>query len=197
MGGKRFIQLLFTGTVVAYPLLVLLIFHFPGWAVAFASALIVLGLLRTALVLISGTRTNPSLPAWVSHCTNLSMIGIGVFFLLTDNMFSFQIYPIIISTAFLLVFSLSLNTERSMIERFASVYEKNITPRKKRYMQKVTLLWCGFFTVNIGISTFTWLAMSPGAWAWYNGVISYLLMAGLFALEYCYRRLFVINKKTS
>lgn len=132
-------------------------------------------------------------PSWWSALLNLAMMALGLWVLCSGVETTFQIYPLIISCGLLAMFGGSLWTNKSMVERFAELYEKNITPKKKAYMRQITQLWCMFFFINLGISTYTWQAMSLSAWTWYNGVISYILMGLLFVGEYSYRRLIFLR----
>jgi uncharacterized membrane protein len=55
------------------------------------------------------------------------------------------------------------------------------------YLRKVTLVWLGFFVANAAISAATAMSGSLELWTLYNGLISYLIMAGLFAGEWIVR----------
>jgi len=55
------------------------------------------------------------------------------------------------------------------------------------YLRNLTALWMAFFAVNSALSLHTALAYGTGAWALYNGIISYLLIAVLVVLEILYR----------
>lgn len=180
---------------LAYPLIVGYILTQQSTATtAFAWLLLGIGALR--LVLSLKKQSNAAImPAWLSRLMSIGMMAIGLWVALSQQTMTFQVYPLLISGSLFIIFALSLRRETSIIERFAAVYEKNITPKKRLYMRKVTLLWCIFFSFNLVVSTITWLAMSATVWTWYNGVISYLLMGTLFIGEYLYRRCIFLRKE--
>lgn len=177
---------------ISYPLWVWLLLTYQRGAVWFAAILLLIGGLR---LLLAWWFPSPSrfFPPWWSVVLNLSMMALGLWVLFSGVGTVFQIYPLMVSGGLLAVFGGSLWTDKSMIERFAELYEKNITPQKQAYMRRITQLWCGFFTVNLCVSAYTWQAMSLSAWTWYNGVISYVLMGLLFFGEYSYRRLIFLK----
>lgn len=178
---------------ISYPLWVWLMLTHQRGAAWFAMILLLIGGLR---LLLSTLSKLPSrfFPRWWSPVLNLAMMALGLWVLLSGEGRAFQVYPLIVSATLLAVFGGSLLTQKSMIERFAEVYEKNITPTKKAYMQRVTLCWCGFFVFNFAVSAYTWAAMSLVAWTWYNGVLSYILIGLLFVGEYAYRKLIFLKK---
>jgi uncharacterized membrane protein len=90
----------------------------------------------------------------------------------------------------LLLFGLSLVYPPSMAERFARVSEPELAPYGVRYTRHVTQVWCVFFVGNGAVATYTALYASREIWAWYNGLIAYLLMGILFAGEWLFRRCF-------
>jgi uncharacterized membrane protein len=99
-----------------------------------------------------------------------------------------KLMPVAISAAMLFLFGYSLVRTPSMIERFARLSRPDLPEEGVRYTRRVTWLWCGFFVFNGAIAAWTAQAASRGAWALYNGLISYLLMGCLFAGEWLYRR---------
>lgn len=187
---------------VSYPLWVWLMLTYQRGVTWFAVILLLIGggRLLFAVLSISSTLSTPSstvsrcFPKWWSMVLNGAMAGLGLWGLLASNGTAFQVYPLMVNGGLLAVFGSSLWTNKSMIERFAEVYEKNITPKKQAYMRKVTQCWCGFFVLNFAISAYTWTAMSLLAWTWYNGVISYLLIGLLLTSEYAYRRIIFLKK---
>lgn len=97
------------------------------------------------------------------------------------------LYPAAVSLSLLLVFGRSLLHPPSMIERIARLSEPGLPAEGVRYTRRVTWAWCGFFTINAAISLATVFA-SRERWALYNGLVSYLLMGALFAVEWLFRR---------
>lgn len=95
-------------------------------------------------------------------------------------------YPAAVSLSLLLVFGHSLAYPPSVVERIARLSEPDLPPAGVRYTRQVTKVWCGFFVLNAAISLATVFA-SRECWALYNGLLSYLLMGGLFAAEWLVR----------
>ena len=98
--------------------------------------------------------------------------------------------PVLVNAGLLASFGGSLARGRTpMVERFARMIDGDLPPEKVRYCRSVTGVWCLFFLLN-GL-TALWLAAAGPlrAWALYTGLVSYLLMAALFAGEYAVRRI--------
>ncbi|TCP94895.1 putative membrane protein [Cricetibacter osteomyelitidis] len=96
-------------------------------------------------------------------------------------------YPVLISGAMFFVFAMSLFSAQSMIERFARLQYSDLPPEGVIYTRQVTKIWLGFFMLNSAI-TIVLIYWDKSWWAIYTGLISYLLMGGLFAGEWCYRK---------
>lgn len=150
----------------------------------FALIVIVLGLLRMIKTL-KNPKQSKMLSIKQQYFLNTIMITMGVITLFFQSNPIFQVYPIIVSSVFLMVFASSLLAEKSMIEVFASYREKNISTEKKRYLRNLTKVWCGFFVGNIILSAYSWY-LGIDAWLLYNGVISYILMGLLFIGGFVY-----------
>ncbi len=118
----------------------------------------------------------------------------GVLALVLSQEVWLKIYPVVISLALCYVFAASLWTEKSMIQRFAEIREKDITPAKGSYMRQLTLVWCGFFVINALISFYTLWFGSTKLWMLYNGLISYILTGALVLGELLYRHLVVMKR---
>ncbi len=105
-----------------------------------------------------------------------------------DGMF-LLINPFLINVVFLVCFGHSLWRPPSMIERFARLKTPNLPVEAVSYCRKLTIVWCCFFALNGAISLATVLSGSLSIWALYNGLISYLLIGTLFAIELIVRKL--------
>lgn len=97
-------------------------------------------------------------------------------------------YPVLVSILMLGVFAYTLWRSPPMIERIARLTEPNLPPAAVRYTRKVTMVWCMFFAANAAMATITVLWMKFEIWTLYNGLISYLLMGILFAVEFWVRK---------
>ena len=98
-----------------------------------------------------------------------------------------KLYPVAVSAALLVTFGRSLFAGPPMAERLARLRHPDLSPEAIAYTRKVTIVWCCFFAANGLVALATALWMSDKAWALYNGLISYLLMATLMGLEFLVR----------
>lgn len=112
----------------------------------------------------------------------------------TDRVMWLKLYPIVVSLTLFIVFSVSLKTDKCVIQRFAELREKDINADKQMYMIKLTKVWCGFFILNMTLSLATMLYASMDVWTLYNGLISYILMGTLAIGELAYRHWVVLPK---
>jgi len=174
--------------IVAYPFLVYLAIQKQTLGVL-ALFLITVAILRLILAnKLSAAKLN------VARQSALVLIVLAVMsFWLKDSEW-FMVYPVIMNVIMLIFFGQSLFQEKSMIQRFAEIKEKNITAEKQRYMRQLTIVWCGFFVVNGLVSFYTWQFTSLEIWTLYNGFISYLLIGLLIVGELIFRR-FTISKR--
>ena len=99
-----------------------------------------------------------------------------------------KLYPVLVNGLLLTVFATSLAHPPSVIERLARLREPDLPPAGVAYTRRVTQVWCGFFVFNGGMALATALWASEAAWALYNGLISYVLIGGLFGVEWLVRR---------
>ena len=98
-----------------------------------------------------------------------------------------KLYPVLVNIGMLLLFGLSLVHPPSVIERFARIHEPSLPDAVVRYARRVTQVWCVFFVLNGTIAMITSLYASDEVWVLYNGVIAYILMGVIFAIEYLFR----------
>ena len=95
--------------------------------------------------------------------------------------------PVAISLAFLTTFLHSLRSGQPMIERFARLQVGTLSLDEVSHCRRVTWVWCVFFVVNAGIAGLLAWIRALETWAFYTGLVSYLMMGTLFAAEYLYR----------
>ena len=124
------------------------------------------------------------------------MLMLAALTALTNSELLLRFYPAAMNTGMLLLFGCSLFTPSSMIERFARINEPNLSSKGVTYTRKVTQVWCAFFVINGAIAAATAIYASRATWALYNGFIAYLLMGGLFAGEWLFRR-FVLTRTSA
>ena len=94
-----------------------------------------------------------------------------------------KLYPVAVNAVLLGVFSSSLLKPPSVIERMARLKIPELSARQVSYTRSVTKVWCAFFLLNGLTALATALWTSAEVWALYNGVISYILVGCLFAVE--------------
>lgn len=96
--------------------------------------------------------------------------------------------PVLINAALLLSFASSLRGEMPIVESFARMVEPALTAPEVAYCRTVTQLWCVFFLLNGGAAAMLALFAPFHWWAIFTGGISYLLMGGLFFVEFLVRK---------
>ena len=97
-------------------------------------------------------------------------------------------YPLVINAVFFAAFSLSLLTSQSLVERLARIKEPDLPAEGVTYTRRVTLAWCVFFIFNGGLALATILLKNLQLWAFYNGFVSYLLIALMMGVEWIIRK---------
>ena len=104
-----------------------------------------------------------------------------------------KLNPVIVNFTLLFLFGYTLIKPPSMIEVFARIKTPDLPENAVLYTRKVTQVWCMFFVFNIIVSSYTALYSSIKIWTLYNGLIAYLLMGILFAIEYAIRSIKIKN----
>ena len=105
----------------------------------------------------------------------------------SNNLVSLRFYPALVNGLMLVIFSWSLLSPPSLIERLARLQHPDLPPEGVIYTLRVTQVWCVFFIVNGMIALATALWSSFEFWSLYNGLIAYLLMGILLGGEYIVR----------
>lgn len=121
--------------------------------------------------------------AWASGVIGLLLVLLAFVFKSTHW---FTYYPVAVNLLMLALFASSLWQKETMIERFARLQDPDLPDYAVNYTRKVTIVWCLFFIANGSISLATSF-ISLDIWTLYNGLISYLLVAFLFACEFIVR----------
>lgn len=161
---------------VAYPLIVYLgLARFePRWL---AVLLLGLALLR-ALVSRS--------PMWLAAAAGAALLAAVAFS--ANALLPLKLYPVLVNAVLAVVFAASLRWPPTAIERLARLREPQLPARAVRYTRKVTWVWLVFFLCNGAIALATALWASERTWALYNGLIAYVLIGLLFAVEWLVRQ---------
>jgi uncharacterized membrane protein len=96
-------------------------------------------------------------------------------------------YPVLMNAALLVVFGASLVHPPSVVERIARVREPDLPPAGVAYTRRVTIVWTIFFVLNGAAALYTALFTTLETWALYNGLIAYVLIGTVFAVELAVR----------
>ncbi len=75
----------------------------------------------------------------------------------------------------------------SMIESFALTSISDLTEETRVYCRRVTFVWAMFMFLNATVVTYLTFYGSRAGWTLYTGLIAYLLMGFIFAVEFGYR----------
>lgn len=174
---KPFAKILLTLASLAYPLL----WYYGRENGAFfwlAAAMCALWLIRAAMPQTAGQRAVALLLA--------AFFAAVLVFRLPDSMYW---YPVAVNALMLAVFGGSLFARQTVIERLARLQHPNLPPEGVRHTWRVTQIWCGFFVFNGGMAALLAWSGRHDWWAFYTGIVSYVLMGLLFAGEWVYRKL--------
>ncbi len=126
--------------------------------------------------------------AIISGLIGITLIVLGVLFRSKGWLL---FYPVAVNACMLVVFASSLKQPQTIIERLARLQEPELPQSGVQYTRKVTQVWCLFFLINGLIALYTCF-LPIKIWTLYNGLISYLLIGALFAIEWVVRQ--VIRK---
>ncbi|WP_052282677.1 hypothetical protein [Kluyvera genomosp. 1] len=97
-------------------------------------------------------------------------------------------YPVVVNAVMLAVFGGSLWSAMPIVERIARLREPALSPVGVRYTRRVTQIWCLFFIFNGSVALVTAVHGDMTQWTAWNGMIAYLLMGSLMAVEWLVRQ---------
>lgn len=171
--GARVAVILIT---IAYPVLVYFgIGHFePRW----------LAMLLCGLAVLRAWAARE--PFWLAAAAGALLLA--AVSMMGNALFPLKLYPVLVNLVLFAIFVTSLFSPVSAIERIARLREPDLHPRAVAYTRRVTQVWCWFFAFNGSMAFATAWWGSDAAWALYNGLIAYLLIGALFAIEWLVRR---------
>lgn len=99
------------------------------------------------------------------------------------------VVPVVTNALLLIAFAATLRRDsRPMVERFARLHRSDLTPEQQAWCRGWTRIWSGFFVLNGGTALLLALFAPLDWWAFYNGMLAYVLMGLLFAGEWLLRR---------
>lgn len=178
------IKVVFAVILLAYPLLIYFGLNYFDIRVL-ALFLIVLAIARVVGIL-SVAPSAPMLTQMIFATFALLIVATTSF--LFESIDALRLYPVFVSGSLLVLFSVSLFYPPTVIEKLARLSEPDLPPEGVAYTRKVTMVWCAFFVLNGAVALYTALESSFEVWTFYNGFLSYVLMGGLFSIEYVVRQ---------
>ncbi len=122
--------------------------------------------------------------AWVPVLT----AGLLVLSAVLDHAGAALVVPVAVNLTLLAVFGATLRGPTPMIERFARLQEADLVGPELAWCRLWTWIWCGFFCLNATVALVLALIAPLTWWAAYNGIIAYVLMGALFAVEFVVRK---------
>ncbi|WP_233520619.1 COG4648 family protein [Flocculibacter collagenilyticus] len=126
-----------------------------------------------------------------------SVVGIAclIFSIFEQSAKGILFYPVLINCAMLAVFGYSLIKKPTVVETLARLSEPDLDENGVKYTEKVTKVWCLFFSVNGGIAAITAMYYSLEVWTLYNGLIAYIAMGLMMGVEWIVRQ--VVRKRNA
>jgi uncharacterized membrane protein len=168
---------------VAYPLAIYA--GLTWWSTRAVSCLILAFVVPSTLLRLRGVGRDALVDLLSAP---LGVVLLVVFaFLLNDARF-ILVMPVLVNAVLFATFYRTLKGGESMIERYARLVDPELSPDQVAHCRQVTGVWCGFFVANGTISGMLGMFAPPAWWALYTGLLSYVLMGGLFAAEFVARK---------
>lgn len=98
-----------------------------------------------------------------------------------------RLVPVFINLGLLYAFGRTLFGGPTIIERFALLQHPSLSAEQVRHCRAATAVWCAFFAANAAICAVLAWSAPLSIWTLYTGVVAYLLMGLLFAVEWLLR----------
>ena len=117
-----------------------------------------------------------------------TLLGVALIVFIWGNQLGLKFYPVMMNLGFLVLFGSSLFSKISFVERIARLKEPELPVQAVAYTRKVTWVWSAFFLINGILAAITAVWASDEIWMLYNGMIAYLLMGLLAAVEWVVRQ---------
>ncbi len=171
---KRLIEWLVMLVMVLYPLGVY-------WSLDYLTPRTI-GFILLALILLRSLLSKSTL----RHTQGLLWGGVVFcgFIIGLDSALTLRFYPALINGLLFTFFFSSLYFPPPVIERLARLQHPDLPEAGVIYTRKVTRVWCIFFLLNATVSLVISFYGSMELWSLYNGLIAYVLMGLLMAIEY-------------
>lgn len=138
------------------------------------------------LRLILSKRLANKMP-WIKPASLLAIVALVVTQVFNSEL-GLKLYPVIINSVMAATFLYSLKKGPPVIESLARLKEGELDENGVRYTRQVTKVWSVFFLLNASVALYTCLFTSLSVWTLYNGLIAYILIAGLMLVEWLIRQ---------
>ena len=125
----------------------------------------------------------------LTYCSLITAAILCVGSVIFNNLKLVLFYPVFVNALFFVIFFFSLYSGDAVITRFAKLTQKDgeFPDFAISYTRKVTVVWSVFFIVNGLIALYTAISNDIEVWTLYNGLISYILIGCLMAIEFVIR----------
>ena len=84
-----------------------------------------------------------------------------------------KMYPVLINSTIACYGIYTLIRPPSAIARLSRAMGMTIEGAALPYTRKLTMVWVGFFIINIAVASYTALATPTSVWAFYNGFLNF------------------------
>jgi uncharacterized membrane protein len=183
---KHHTRLLFGILAVLYPVLVfcaLVVFNLP---IRYLSIGIIVFAIAYSIVNSRHYRGKHSAALFVSPLILCAIGGVSLFM---DSPLVLKLYPALADFAYVTILTTSFFIPPPFAFYFIDIFDrsiKNKIPRQRfdRYCFKATLVWVVFFIIDGIIAVCTVFWASNIIWGIYNGAVTYIIMALIFAGEF-------------
>lgn len=116
-----------------------------------------------------------------------AIVCFAILIFILDSQRLLRLYPVLFSLGMAAAFYFSLYDDQTLIERVATQFGSELHDIARRYIRKLTVWWIAVLVINATISAWTALYGTLYQWTLFNGLLSYLLMGGFMAAEFCFR----------
>jgi uncharacterized membrane protein len=127
---------------------------------------------------------------WYSGISLFTAIAVIAYFMQQANI-EYLIYlpPILVLFSLFILFSQTLLAGQTpLITRYAQMLGDNLEDQHLRYNRSLTIAWSLFLLLMVLTSILLALFSSMENWSLFTHVISYLLIASFFIIEFVYRK---------
>jgi uncharacterized membrane protein len=124
--------------------------------------------------------------AWLALCA----IGAALYALVRfgGGVYALYLPPVLLPAALLGVFAASLRPGAiPLVTRFATAIDGPLPPPLAAYTRQVTLCWVAVLALLAGSGAVCALFAPPMVWSVMTNFVHYIILGGMFLLEYLYR----------